>query len=60
MGSAFASLLLSVVFRKAAPAWDAGVFAGAMLLGILTAVAAGWVSSARMVRQKPFVILRDE
>jgi ABC-type lipoprotein release transport system permease subunit len=34
--------------------------AGAILLGILTAVAAGWASSARMVRQKPLAILRDE
>ena len=33
MGSAFATLLLSVVFRKAAPAWDMKVFAGAILLG---------------------------
>ena len=60
MGSAFATLLLSVVFRKASPAWDARVFAGAVLLGILTAVGAGWASSARMLRQKPLAILRDE
>ena len=60
MGSAFATLLLSVVFRKASPAWDARVFAGAILLGILTAVGAGWASSARMLRQKPIAILRDE
>jgi putative ABC transport system permease protein len=60
MGSAFATLLLSVVFRKVAPAWDAKVLAGAILLGMLTAVGAGWASSARMVRQKPLAILRDE
>jgi putative ABC transport system permease protein len=60
MGSGFATLLLSVVFRKASPAWDARVFAGAILLGILTAVGAGWTSSARMLRQKPLAILRDE
>jgi putative ABC transport system permease protein len=60
MGSAFATLLLSVVFRKAVLAWDPRVFAGAILLGTLTAVGAGWTSSARMVRQKPLVILRDE
>jgi predicted lysophospholipase L1 biosynthesis ABC-type transport system permease subunit len=60
MGSAFATLLLSVAFRKASAAWDARVFAGAVLLGILTAVGAGWASSARMLRQKPLAILRDE
>ena len=60
MGSAFATLLLSVVFRKLALAWDPRVFTGAVLLGILTAVGVGWASSARMVRQKPFAILRDE
>jgi putative ABC transport system permease protein len=60
MGSGFATLLLSVVFRKVSPAWDARVFAGAILLGILTAVGAGWTSSARMLRQKPLAILRDE
>jgi putative ABC transport system permease protein len=60
MGSAFATLLLSVALRKASAAWDARVFAGAVLLGILTAVGAGWASSARMLRQKPLAILRDE
>jgi putative ABC transport system permease protein len=60
MGSAFASMLLSVVFRKVVPAWDARVFAGAILLGILTAVGAGFTSSAHMVHQKPLAILRDE
>jgi GTP-dependent phosphoenolpyruvate carboxykinase len=60
MGSALATLVLSVVFRKAVPAWDTGVFAGAILLGTVTAVAAGWAASARMLRRKPFAILRDE
>jgi putative ABC transport system permease protein len=60
MGSGFATLLLSVVFRKAAPAWDMKVFAGAVLLGILTSLAAGWASSARTIRRKPLAILRDE
>jgi putative ABC transport system permease protein len=60
MGSAFASLLLSVVFRKVATAWDVRVLVGATALGVLTAVAAGWASSARTLGQKPFAILRDE
>jgi ABC-type lipoprotein release transport system permease subunit len=53
-------LLLSAAFRKAALAWDARVFAGAVLLGILTAVGAGWASSARTIRRKPLAILRNE
>ena len=60
MGSAFATLLLSAALRKAALAWDARVFAGAVLLGVLTAVGAGWASSARTIRRKPLAILRNE
>jgi len=60
LGGLFASLLLSVVFRRTATAWDVGVLVGATALGVLTAVAAGWAASARMLRQKPFAILRDE
>jgi putative ABC transport system permease protein len=60
MGCLFASLLLSVAFRKAATAWDVRVLVGVTALGIVTAVAAGWTSSARMVRQKPLAILRNE
>jgi predicted lysophospholipase L1 biosynthesis ABC-type transport system permease subunit len=60
MGSLFASLLLSVIFRKLAPAWDARVLLGAAALGVATGVAAGWASIMRTVRQKPFAILRNE
>ncbi len=60
MGSLFASLLLSVIFRKLAPAWDARVLLGATALGVATGVAAGWASIMRTVRQKPFAILRNE
>jgi len=60
MGSLFASLLLSVIFRKLAPAWDARVLMGATALGVATGVAAGWASIMRTVRQKPFAILRNE
>jgi len=60
MGSLFASLLLSVVFRKAVAAWDPGVLAWAIILGSVTSLAAGWAASARLLRQKPLRILRDE
>jgi len=60
MGSGFATLLLSVVLRETVPAWDAAALAGAVLLGILTALAAGWASSACAIRRKPLAILRDE
>ena len=60
LGSLFASLLLSVAFRKATAAWDIGVLVGAMAMGVLTSLAAGWASSARTLRQKPFAILRNE
>jgi putative ABC transport system permease protein len=60
MGSLFASLLLSVVFRKAVVAWDPGVLAGATILGGMTSLAAGWAASARLLGQKPLRILRDE
>jgi len=60
MGSLFASLLLSVVFRKTVAAWDPGVLAWATILGSLTSLAAGWAASARLLRQKPLRILRDE
>jgi len=60
LGSLFASLLLSVVFRRVATVWDVSVLVGAMALGIATAVAAGWASSARTLSQKPLAILRNE
>jgi putative ABC transport system permease protein len=60
LGSGFASLLLTVVFRKAVPAWDARVLGGAILLGLATAVVAGWASTARMLQRRPYVILREE
>jgi len=60
MGSLFASLLLSVVFRKAVAACDPGVLAWATILGSLTSLVAGWAASARLLRQKPLRILRDE
>jgi putative ABC transport system permease protein len=60
LGSGFASLLLTVVFRKAVLAWDARVLGGAILLGLATAVVAGWASTARMLQRRPYVILREE
>jgi putative ABC transport system permease protein len=60
MGSLFASLLLSAIFRKTTAAWDLRVVAGATVLGALIAVAAGWASTAGAVRQRTFAILRDE
>ena len=60
MGSMFASLLLSVAFRKAVTAWDWKVLLGATALGVLSASAAGWTAGARTLHQKPFTILRNE
>ena len=59
-GGAFATLLLTVALRETATAWDAWVVAGAIPLGMLTAVAAGWASSANVIRRRPLAILRDE
>jgi putative ABC transport system permease protein len=60
VGSGFATLLLSVVFRKPVGAWDARVIAGAIVLGVTTAAGAGWASSAGMLRRRPLVVLREE
>ena len=60
LGTLFSTLLLSVIFRKLSWTADAKVLAGALLLGVLTSVAAGWVATVRISRQKPFAILRDE
>ncbi len=60
MGCLFAGLLLSVIFRKAAWAWDGKVLVGAILLGVVTSAAAGWAASVRTLRQKPLLILRNE
>ncbi len=59
-GAGFAALLLSIAFRKPVAAWDTGVFAGVIVLSVLAALAAGWASSAALLRRKPLAILREE